>query len=253
MANRIRQAGSCSIIGDRSYQQDSLQYIFHEDVFLAAVCDGMGGMSGGELASAAALQCIFDRFRENTPAEEHYQQWLQETFEEADRRVCSITDYNGNQLGAGSTVVAVIVRENRLYWGSVGDSRIYYIDQQNIYPVNRDHNYHLQINEMLARNEITEEQALTERLQGEALISFLGMGGLSITDVPGIPVTMQAGSMVLLCSDGLYKSLNDQQIRAIMEESGGNMTLAAQRLCNDAYRLASTKQDNTSAIAIIFS
>ena len=243
------QAGSCSIIGDRITQQDAMKYMYSRDAFFAIVCDGMGGMSGGELASACAVRCMFERFQESEPSEENYSRWMLESFAEADRRVYSIADQNGNLLGAGSTIVSAIVRDNRFYWGSVGDSRIFYLGRQGIQTLNRDHNYHLRINEMIANNEMTEEQAAAERAQGEALISFLGAGGLSMADASEHPLILQPDDTVILCSDGLYKSLNGQQIQAITEESGGNMEIAARRLCETAYRLAPAKQDNTTVIA----
>lgn len=56
--------------------------------------------------------------------------------------------------------------------------------------------------------------------------------------------------MLILCSDGLYKSLDEQQVQAIVEESGENVQIASKRLCEEALRLAVSKQDNTTVIVI---
>ena len=78
----------------------------------------------------------------------------------------------------------------------------------------------------------------------------MGIGGLPIIDTSQTPFQMEKDDVVVLCSDGLYKSLDDQQVQAIIEESGGNMQIAAQRLCDEALRLSVSKQDNTTVIAV---
>ena len=66
-------------------------------------------------------------------------------------------------------------------------------------------------------------------------------------------ILMNQGDIVILASDGLYKSLTAVQIQAIVEESGGNMSIAAERLCKEAQRLGECKQDNTTVIAVRYS
>lgn len=245
------QVGSYSIIGDRTSQQDASRYGWQGGTLFAAVCDGMGGMAGGERASKQALDIMFRGFQaEQMPEEGWYSQWMQTAFSAADEAVASLADSAGNLLRAGTTVVSVMIRDNRLYWGSVGDSRIYYIKQNRICTITRMHNYNLRLSEMVASGEITEAQAQKEGERGEALISFLGIGGLPIIDTNQVPIIMEKGDIVILSSDGLYKSLDDQQVQVIVEESGGNMQIAARRLCDEALRLSVCKQDNTTVIVI---
>ena len=61
---------------------------------------------------------------------------------------------------------------------------------------------------------------------------------------------MNPDDVIIMCSDGLYKSLDDEQIQAILEESGNNVKIMSDRLVDTAYRLATGKQDNTTVIAI---
>ena len=63
-------------------------------------------------------------------------------------------------------------------------------------------------------------------------------------------ISWKEGDILILCSDGLYKALNNEQILAIIEESGGNMDIAAKRLCTEAHRLSKKKQDNTTVILL---
>lgn len=251
MKNRLIETGSYTIVGDRKSQQDCMEFSETEDIVLAVVCDGMGGMSGGERASREAVDSIFESFAKDFERDEAmYTRWMNRAFVKADETVSGLTDPEGNILRGGSTGVIALIKENRFYWGSVGDSVIYFMDEQGIHTVTRMHNYNLRLEQMLNNGEISREEARaeSERGQGEALISFIGVGGLPLIDTGVKPIPMKPGDVVILASDGLYKSLNTFQIQAIVEESGGNMSIAARRLCEEAYRLATGKQDNTTVI-----
>mgnify|MGYP002538771543 CR=1 FL=1 len=145
------QVGCYTIIGDRKSQQDTMQYAWKgDDTVLAVVCDGMGGMSGGERASRKAVDVIFKNFADSFVTDEaQYSEWLKRSFVEADEAVAGLTDEAGNILHSGSTVVGVLIKNNRMYWASAGDSVIYYLDTQGIHTVTRMHNYNLRLEQLL--------------------------------------------------------------------------------------------------------
>ena len=238
------QVGCYTIIGDRKSQQDTMQYAWKgDDTILAVVCDGMGGMSGGERASRKAVDVIFKNFADSFVTDEtQYSEWLKRSFVEADEAVAGLTDEAGNILHSGSTVVGVLIKNNRMYWASAGDSVIYYLDTQGIHTVTRMHNYNLRLEQLLNSGKITVEEAKKE-----------SMNGLPLVDSGSQTILMNQGDIVILASDGLYKSLTAVQIQAIVEESGGNMSIAAERLCKEAQRLGECKQDNTTVIAVRYS
>ena len=243
--------GSYTILGDRPSQQDAYMCENAGNVLVASVCDGMGGMQGGEKASKTAVLTFSERAQRIPPASiDDAADWLRATFTEADKRIFALTGENGERLYAGSTSVAVVLAGNKLQWGCVGDSRIYMLRRERIETVTRMHNYNLRLDQMVQSGELNEQERKAKSARGEALISYLGIGGLPLIDTTRNPITLQKEDIIVLCSDGLYKSLDPEQITAIITESGKNMEIAARRLCENAHRLAKKKQDNTTVVVI---
>lgn len=242
--------GMSTIVGTRKYQQDSIYgKTFQNARAVAVVCDGMGGMNGGERASKTAVEGLIRDFSENKDWSD-ISSFLKEEAVRLDESVANLEDEYGNPLGGGTTIVSVIVNGNELYWLSVGDSRIYIIRNHEIQAVNKDHNFRLQLDTMLANKQITPEEYKQEEGQAEALISFLGIGGVSLMDVNAKPFLMEQGDIVLLCSDGLYKRLSNTDILQIVEDNQYDMQAAAVSLTDTVMNRTTKNQDNTSVILL---
>ena len=151
--------------------------------------------------------------------------------------------------GSGTTMAACIAEDNKLYWASVGDSRIYIIRGNQMQQVTRDHNYRLHLQEMVRTGQMSEEEAEAAR-QKEALISYLGMGNVSLMDINSQPFEMQYGDVVMLCSDGITKTLPDEQIKKIITADAVKPEQKAKALVDAATHLNSHSQDNTTAALI---
>lgn len=245
------KVGLNSIIGTRQYQQDYVYYYSDSRETLAVICDGMGGLDGGERASRTAAECLGSAFASRNP-QIAIPDFLCEQAAVMNDRVTGLKGKDGAPLHAGTTIVAVVVQEHRLYWLSIGDSKIYIIRNEEMSQVNREHNYRLTLSEALKCGTISQEQynAEEKKRQAEALISYLGIGSLSLMDMNRTPFEMQDGDVVLLCSDGLYKSLNDSQIKAMVRDNDIDMNIAADRLCAMALRSGRGGQDNTSVLLL---
>lgn len=246
---RLEIAGS-SIIGTRQYQQDYAGIYSDRNEVFGIICDGMGGLSGGERASKAAVDLfVRDYFKQKQDA--GMAEFLKTEAECMDRVVAGLKNDKGRPLQAGTTVVAVVVKGEKLTWLSVGDSRIYFIRGRQITPLTRDHNYRMTLTWQLQNGEISKEwfESEANSRQAEALTSYLGMNGLELSDVKG-PMKLESGDIILLCSDGVYKSLEDGQIHAMVRDNDISMELAANRLVDMALFMAKGGQDNTTAVLI---
>lgn len=242
-------------MGNRKYQQDAVYVSGGKKIaankktrVLAAVCDGMGGMADGGRASQTAISMLKDGFEkiEKNP-EVNIPMFFRSGIKAIDRKIHEFPKENGK--GSGTTMVAVITEENKLYWASVGDSRIYILRGNEIKLVTRDHNYYLKLMKMVENGQMSRQEAENQR-QKEALISFLGIGNVSLMDVIDRPFEMKPGDMVLLCSDGVTKTLPREKIKNILLNDAVSIKRKAEILVEAAVRENTHSQDNTS-VAIL--
>lgn len=247
----IVEAAASDILGTRQTQQDDCWYGINsaEHELMAVVCDGMGGLNGGELASKTAISVISELYRQSAPIHNPPEFFRQAAFA-ANNAVLGLTGEGGKPLNAGSTMVAVLIQENKVYWLSIGDSRIYFLRDCEIYPCCKEHNYESMLREKLESGDITPEEAAGDMTRRDALTSYLGIRSLKLMEINETPLELQPNDMLLLCSDGLYKSLKDPQICRIAIENKMNVQFAAETLTAQALAQATGSQDNTTVIVV---
>lgn len=245
-----------SVIGDRKYQQDFFMYASDTDSnavkecgLLAIVCDGMGGMEGGEIASRMCAELIYNGYYQ-LGRDDDICKALRELVTAADAEVAALTDHNGRQLSSGTTVTAAVIRDGKAYWVSVGDSRIYYAHNGRLEQITRDHNFRLLLQERCDAGCITQEEVDTDG-QREALISYIGKGGDLLIDTGVVELNDAENDVIVLCSDGLYKSLPEEDIRELMSRHAGNGPHLPWVLVNATMAGGRAgKHDNTTVLAI---
>jgi serine/threonine protein phosphatase PrpC len=244
-----------SVVGNRDQQQDSMYVTPSKNLVsnrkkrvLAIVCDGLGGMADGGKASRIAMQIIVQRFQKleknsafNIPL------FFRRGILTADRVIYEFS--KKNRKGSGTTMVACIVEDNKLYWASVGDSRIYIIRNRQILQITRDHNYGLCLLKKMYVGEMTVEEAMRNKKKA-ALISYLGIGNISLMDINDNPLKLLHGDIVMLCSDGLTKTLSDSRIKEIIMTDILKFEEKAESLVKIATYANAYSQDNTSVILI---
>jgi protein phosphatase len=235
--------------GTREYQQDTSYVEVRGDVGMAVVCDGMGGLSSGEKASATGVKQFIRDLKEAWPVKD-LPSFLEGEAHRLDRAVYELADEKGNRLNAGSTVVSAIIVNNQLYWMSVGDSRLYLLRDGSLRCLTTDHNYKTMLQQKLEAGLIDMDFYNGEISRGEALTSYLGLGSNLLVDRNQKPFTLVKGDILLLCSDGLYKTLTEEQIQVLVNESGNYIPFAGKRLIEQAGRWGSRGQDNTTLILL---
>lgn len=244
--------GSCQ--GDRTYQQDRLAYFARGNTFLGIVCDGMGGMEGGEEASTCAVETLRECFRKEIWTQLHPAEFLYRSACQMDMEVFELADEAGRPLKCGTTAAAVYIEGDRLFWMSVGDSKIYLYRNGIIQPLTREHNYLMLLNQYLTEGRIKEEEYEKELSRRDVLVSYIGMGQLPFIDLSRESIQLEEGDQLLICSDGLYRAIPEDQIAVLMtrEKDAVYGMADAALLIQAAEQAGQRPLDNITAMTVLF-
>ncbi|MBQ7956883.1 MAG: serine/threonine-protein phosphatase [Clostridia bacterium] len=234
--------------GNREEQQDYVCIEEKNGVLLSVVCDGMGGLENGAEASRIAAEKLSDLFRKKDETK-NIPDFFLECVDIMDESVYNLSIKEGNRTATGTTVVTACVKDDNLYWMSVGDSRLYLIRNNEIEAATRDHNYFMVLEEM-QRNNIPEELCIAEEeKRGDALVSFIGMGGIELMDIISEPFRLMKSDKILLTSDGLYKLLSEEKIKEIIL-ANDDVDVATDKLIEAALSVPENYKDNISIVLI---
>ncbi|MGB7296192.1 MAG: protein phosphatase 2C domain-containing protein, partial [Candidatus Aminicenantales bacterium] len=212
--------------------------------YLAAVADGMGGHAGGDVASRLAIE-ILKEFLTRSPEKAgpgtDYRTVLKVCFEDINRRVFSRAAQDDHLSGMGSTMVAALVGERKALVANVGDCRAYLYRDRSLSRITRDHNWK---EEQLRAGKLAEEQILNSPLRHLVTRS---LGFEAEVEADTFDLEMRDGDYLLLCSDGLYKSLDERTLVRFFKRKK-----APDRICRRLIRKACRKggQDNITAVVL---
>lgn len=235
--------------GTRSYQEDSFAFVNALDVteirrqgLLAVVCDGMGGMEGGQAISRAAVDGLVDAFGRMNRNGDLAGQLREAALGLAGRL------YSAFGGASGTTMVAALFFQEKLYWLSIGDSGLYLLRDGGLYRMNVEHNYRTKLYQELIEEGTLDRAGADQDVDGPRLTEFLGRPDVELVDACRRPLTLQGGDRVLLCSDGVYGVLEESRLGAIVGQ--GPPALACVNLDQEIQSLGRRNQDNYTALIV---
>lgn len=246
--------GMSSLKGTREYQQDMADVKIcgtseeRNRRIIGVLCDGMGGLESGERASAVAVTTMM---KELDVSWSEFPQVFQDVLADVNYQIYSLkNEKTGKRLHAGTTLTSVVIEDGKMYWCSVGDSRIYLFRNRCLLQLTRDHIYGNDLDEMVSSGQITEKEAKSNPGRA-ALTSYLGVQRLEKINYNLVPEELVAGDIVLQCSDGLYRSLSEKEIIFILERCVEDMQHAARSLTMSAVSRPGG-HDNTTALLLCY-
>lgn len=237
--------GSLHNIGRRKTQQDSLGATRVQNGLFAVIADGMGGLSDGDKVSQQIVRTMLADAGNNS---------LAQLSGNLNRMVAHANDDVNRLLGqpeqyvSGSTLIAVLAEQHQFQWISVGDSRIYLFRGGVLMQLNREHIFEAELLNLAVNNELGFQEAHSHPKK-KSVSSFIGMGRLKYVDEPLRPVPALPGDRVLLSSDGVFNTLQDEEIAAILRRFR-DPTEAAAELEAAVLQRNHPYQDNFTSILI---
>ena len=215
------QYGYCNVVGDtdvgckRKANEDWYAHFECKNGLVSVVCDGMGGHVGGAVASHLAVETI-QLFLESNYFDDP-RKAIVEACNAANSAILQRTSQKPELTGMGSTCVMLIVRNGKVYMGSVGDSRIYLIRSKTITQLTKDQSY---VQMLVDEGAITKEQAEHHPRKNE-ITNALGLPSMQPATVLDDPINPEAGDCFLLCSDGLSGMVSDHEIMKVASNQTG--------------------------------
>lgn len=213
------------------------------EVAWAVVCDGMGGAAGGNIASALAVKVISDKITSSyneKMRDSSIKNLLDSAITAANIEVYDMAYSRPDLQGMGTTVVAVVVRDNIAHIAHAGDSRAYIVNKDGVEQITVDHSL---VQNLVDRGEITKEEA--EHHPNKNVITR-ALGVDKRIDVDFSEVDLQENETLILCTDGLSNCVNNAEIAEDIKD--GQYYAFADRLVKRANKNGGN--DNITVVAI---
>ena len=228
--------------GGREKNEDRMGYCYTRDAGLFALADGMGGHPEGEVASQLALQTLAAMFqRDCKPTLADPLRFLHESIIAGHHQLLRYATQKALIDTPRTTVVACLLQGNAAYWAHCGDSRLYLVRGEKLIARTRDHSY----SEL--QQTMSQVVPMNDRFNRNVLFTCLGSPGKPVVDTVG-PLLMQSGDRLLLCSDGLWGTVDDNVITEQLARR--DISDAVPELVEQALRNGGVKSDNVSVLAV---
>lgn len=189
--------------GGRSYNEDSVGSREDGQSGIFVVADGLGGHKFGELASSCVRDVLLGSWNSG---ERNRPEWIKESLSRANRELLSLQQEKNTVLK--STVVVLAIDNEKAVWANIGDSRLYYLHEDRIKCITEDHSVAYK---KYKAGEITREQICTDDDQSQLLRS-VGSEDRNKPDIYENDVLLERGDAFMLCSDGVWEYLKDEEI-----------------------------------------
>lgn len=201
----------------RSSNQDSyLCGEFDDGTVWAVVCDGMGGVSGGKVASKMCVETVSNHILKgyrHGMSSSSVKNLLESAVSTSNIEIFDTAKDDSSLFGMGTTVVAALIFDGIAVIAHAGDSRAYLLNDGTISQITKDHSV---VQYLIDIGKITPDEAKTHP-DRNVITRAVGVDCEIRTDID--IADFEPGNLLLLCTDGLTGSLRDEEIYNISKES----------------------------------
>jgi protein phosphatase len=223
---------------ERGHNEDHCgKYVKSKTCGLVAVADGMATMEGGELASQRAILALMRSFRELAPGMTQAQRLVRAT-RNANYEIYDMAVIVPQLRGMSTTLTAVAVSEGDLTAAHVGNSRVYLLRDGYINQLSKDHTVAAEAAEATGHYVLKGSDVLTRSLGRELIVP-----------VDLFELDLVQGDVVILCTDGLTRVLEDLQIAELVK--GLDAAAACRKLIDEANALGTLDNLTVAVVRVV--
>ena len=194
--------------------EDSLGIYEIENGILAIVCDGLGGNKAGDVASQLSVNTVYEFFKSS--AQKDYLERINSAIIEANisilRKASSSSDYHG----MATTIEVLFLVDNTAYFGHVGDSRIYILQNRKLIQLTKDHSL---VQKLIDEGFLTVDEA-EYHPNRNIIMRALGDNTSIEIDLNKITLNSNDDFMFFLCTDGVTTVIKNIELEEILSNSG---------------------------------
>src|SRR6266852_3803245 len=229
---------------------DMRSFDIGEQGLVLVVSDGMGGALAGDVASRMAIEAVRDVLMgENADgagceAGAELVDCLKSATMQANRNIHYRSLEDSRCSGMGATLTGAAIRDDKLDLVQVGDSRAYVMRGEQIRLATKDQSL---VQQLVDVGQISEEEAETHMFRN---VILQGRGAQTELTPATARIQIRQGDILLLCSDGLSGKLRNEEIRAIVSESNGDLGAACTALVDQANHRGG--EDNITVVLARF-
>lgn len=229
--------GQTDVGQKRDHNEDTFRIA--PETGIAILADGMGGHNAGEVASDIAVTTALFILGQTAGIPAHDR--LETAVQAAHNSILEKAEESSLYKGMGTTIVATLLEKNTLHFVHSGDSRLYQFRKGSLTPLTHDHSLQ---QEFIDKKLYTPEEARI-KVARNILTSALGLSEGFKMDIG--KTIIQSGDRYLLCSDGLYEMMSDDDIAALLARNKNHQTC-----CEALVELANARggHDNITVILI---
>jgi protein phosphatase len=183
----------------------------------AVICDGMGGASGGNIASQTAVKLVSESINagcQEQMSSRSIRNLLLSAVENANMRLYDLSVANEALSGMGTTVVAALAARRTVYIAHAGDSRAYIFSENRLLQLTKDHSV---VQAMVDSGQITEDEA-KQHPRKNLITRAVGVN--ETLEVDYCEEEFQPGDILLICTDGLTNAVESDQVQRVMQQAG---------------------------------
>jgi len=228
-------------IGGRDEQQDSGAIFQLENQVFMVIADGMGGHTGGALASSTLLKIAETKFLFHNNSIKNSPRYFFDTIvEETKNELAKIC--KNDTIDPNTTVVFALIQNHSIYYAYIGDSRLYLFEKNKklIFRTRDD-----SLPEMMFQNKEIQEEEISTHPQQNVLTKAIGIGSLDIVQYGEIKLSKYKEYRLLLASDGLWAMIQEEELYNELF-SKKPLETSTKKLLSIAKHRGGSKGDNIS-------
>jgi serine/threonine protein phosphatase PrpC len=235
--------------GDRKINQDRCDIFEHDGITVLALADGMGGHPKGEVAAQIFIDTALHHLKKYTAENFDPNVYIADVMRRAHRNIMKYGIERRPPIYPRSTAVLVVIIEGMMYWSHLGDSRTYLFRHGRAHMRTMDHT---RAEAMRLSGKIADSDSQSVA-SGRSGVSKC-LGGMKKANEIEItpPLALQSSDIILLCSDGVWSQIKNQELEEIVLDSTRDFNERISRLVDHAVKASHPNSDNATVLALFW-